>query len=240
MDVIGRHPSTQPLMLPLPWGNLTQVNMPNIPGCKMPNLHKNKMPLRSTRHEECPMQPSRTVSAPREYVMTDEDMIISKTDTRGKITYANRDFMRICGYSEPQLLGQPHSLIRHPDMPRGAFRLMWKTLQAGQEFFAVVKNLTCGNAYYYWVLANVTPDFDTTGQLKGYYSVRRRPSRTAIETLEPVYARMREIESQHSKAEAPDASMNWLLAEIGRLGFPSYESLILELNHDVLDRSIAA
>ena len=61
------------------------------------------------------MQPSRPVSAPREYVMTDEDMIISKTDTRGKITYANRDFMRICGYSEPQLLGQPHSLIRHPE-----------------------------------------------------------------------------------------------------------------------------
>lgn len=87
-----------------------------------------------------------------EHALREDEFIVSKTDTRGVITYCNRTFMRISGFSEAELFGQPHNIIRHPDMPRGAFRLLWKQLQAGNEFFGYVKNL-CKDGSYYWVLA---------------------------------------------------------------------------------------
>ncbi|WP_434632020.1 PAS domain-containing protein [Chromobacterium sp. CV08] len=168
----------------------------------------------------------------REVQLAPHELIVTKTDPTGHITYANRVFMRIAGYAEQQLLGKPHNLIRHPDMPRGAYRLMWQTLQAGQEFFALVKNATAdGN--YYWVLANVTPDYDLKGKLQGYYSVRRPPSRAAIAAIEPIYAEMRKIEAAHGKAAAPDASRDWLLALLAEKGC-AYQDFILELNRDVL------
>lgn len=168
----------------------------------------------------------------REIQLAPNELIVSKTDPSGHITYANRVFMRIAGYPEHLLLGKPHNIIRHPDMPRGAYRLMWQTLQSGREFFAVVKNATIdGN--YYWVLANVTPDYDLRGKLQGYYSVRRPPSRNAIAAIEPIYAEMRKIEAAHGKAEAPDASRDWLLAQLQEKGC-SYQDFILNLNADVL------
>ncbi|WP_054285626.1 PAS domain-containing protein [Gulbenkiania mobilis] len=162
------------------------------------------------------------------------ELIITKTDPKGLITYANRVFMRISGYAEHQLLGQPHNIIRHPDMPRGVYRMMWKTLQAGEEFFGVVKNYTIdGN--YYWVLANITPDYDRKGQLQGYYSVRRRPSREAVEAASRLYAEMRAIEARTSKPAAPDASAAWLTEEVARTG-QDYTSYILSLNAGALGR----
>ncbi len=173
--------------------------------------------------------------AQREYVLTDDDLIITKTDPKGVITYANRDFMRICGYREDALLGHPHSIIRHPDMPRGAFRLLWKTLQRGEEFFGVVKNRIADNGFY-WVLANITPDFDRHGALKGYYSVRRRPARAALDALIPVYEQMNTIERNSGKKDAPDLSLAWLERHIAELGFASYEQLVLSLNQEVFSR----
>ena len=99
--------------------------------------------------------------------------------------------MRICNLSEAQLLTKPHSVIRHPDMPRGVFRLLWHTPQQGQEFFGYVKNLT-GDGALYRVPANVTPDYDAKGQLSGYFPVRRPPSREAIAFFEPLYREMRQ------------------------------------------------
>ncbi|QEL57078.1 PAS domain-containing protein [Chromobacterium paludis] len=168
----------------------------------------------------------------REVQLAPNELIVSKTDPSGHITYANRVFMRISGYAEHQLLGKPHNIIRHPDMPRGAYRLMWQTLQGGHEFFALVKNATAdGN--YYWVLANVTPDYDLYGKLQGYYSVRRPPSRSAIAAIESIYAEMRKIEAAHGKAAAPDASRDWLLALLQEKGC-SYQDFILGLNAEVL------
>ncbi|OWY38003.1 aerotaxis receptor Aer [Xenophilus sp. AP218F] len=168
----------------------------------------------------------------REILLEPDELIITKTDPTGHITYANRVFMRIAGYAEHELLGKPHNLIRHPDMPRGAYRLMWQTLQAGQEFFAIVKNAAASGDYY-WVLANVTPDYDVGGKLQGYYSVRRPPSRKAIAAIEPVYAEMRRIEAASGKAAAPDASRDWLLQQVAAMGL-SYQAFILQLNADVL------
>jgi PAS domain S-box-containing protein len=169
-----------------------------------------------------------TPSQGREVLLAADELIITKTDTTGHITYANRVFMRIAGYGEAQLIGQPHNLIRHPDMPRGVYRMMWKTLQAGQEFFGVVKNYTSSGDYY-WVFANITPDYGLDRSLQGYFSVRRQAARSAIETVQPVYAEMCQIEARHSKSEAPDASMDWLLNDLRQQG-SNYESFVLKIN----------
>lgn len=145
----------------------------------------------------------------REIRLAEDEIIVSKTDTKGRITYANRVFMKVAGYSEQELLGVPHNIVRHPDMPRGVFRMMWATLQKGDEFFGYVKNL-CKDGSFYWVLANVTPDCDCDGQVRGYYSVRRKPSAQAIATLVPVYQQMLALEQQSHGQEAMNRSQAYL------------------------------
>lgn len=174
----------------------------------------------------------------REVMLGPEELIITKTDPTGHITYANRVFMRIAGYGEEQLIGQPHNLIRHPDMPRGVYRMMWKTLQSGQEFFGIVKNYT-SNGDFYWVFANITPDYGLDGSLQGYFSVRRQAARSAIGLVQPVYAEMCRIEAQHGKSEAPDVSMNWLLEQMRQQG-TDYESFVLKINASAIQRQGAS
>jgi len=125
-----------------------------------------------------------------------DDIIVSKTDLKGRITYANKVFTDICGYSEAELIGQPHSILRHPDMPRCVFKLLWDTLAEGREIFAYVKNMT-RKGDYYWVFAHVTPSFDAKGQVIGYHSNRRVPDRRVVAALAPVYAQLCEVESHH-------------------------------------------
>lgn len=157
---------------------------------------------------------SRSISLQRsEIVLADNELIVSKTCLKGKITYANRRFMSIAGFSEQQLLQQSHNLIRHPDMPKAVYRLMWKTLQSGQEFFGFVKNL-CADGRYYWVFANVTPDIDERGQTRGYYSVRRKAPESAISLIAELYQQMIAIEASGGGRSAIDQSVahlqNWL------------------------------
>ena len=139
-----------------------------------------------------------------------DDLIVSKTDAKGRITYCNDTFTDYAGYSEEELLGQPHNMIRHPDMPRAVFRLMWNHLQRGKEFFGFVKNMRKDGGFY-WTFANVTPSYDTDEKLLGYFSVRRYPVPEAVEIFTSLYARMCERESQHSSSrEAMDTSMEIL------------------------------
>ena len=162
----------------------------------------------------------------QEIVIHEDDFIVSKTDPKGKIIYCNRIFMEIAGYSETELLGQPHNIIRHPDMPRSVFRALWQTLQAGREFFGVIKNRTKSGGYY-WAFANVTPSLDAQGQLLGYFSVRRCPSRQGIETLAPLYRQMVEEEARHDSARnAMDASWDILQQRLNQAGM-SYDQFIL-------------
>lgn len=169
--------------------------------------------------------------APRnsEVKLAEDEFIVSKTDPKGKITYVNRIFMGISGFSEPDLLGQPHSIIRHPDMPRAVFKFLWDTLQSGDEFFGYVKNL-CKDGRYYWVFANITPDMSSRGDLKGYYSVRRKPSAEGISIIEPIYKRMLEIESQARNRTTVTESLEYLLAELDRLN-ENYISMLLRLEN---------
>ena len=122
-----------------------------------------------------------------------DDLIVSKTDLKGHITYANRVFLEIADYAEEEVLGQAHNMIRHPDMPRTIYHLLWERLQAGREIFAYVKNL-CKNGDHYWVFAHVTPTFDANRQIIGYHSNRRAPDRAAVEAVSRVYDRLLEAE----------------------------------------------
>ncbi len=163
----------------------------------------------------------------QEIVLDDSDIIVSKTDLKGRITYANRVFMRIANYSEKGLLHQQHNIVRHPDMPRGAFKLLWDTIEAKQEFFAYVKNLT-SEGHFYWVYANVTPDMDEQGRVAGYFSVRRKPKPSAIAAIQPIYREMLEAERQAGPARAVAASVALLTNKLQSLG-TTYERFILDL-----------
>jgi PAS domain S-box-containing protein len=158
----------------------------------------------------------------------DDDFIVSKTDPTGRITYANRIFMEICGYPEDQLLNVQHNIIRHPDMPRGVFKFMWDTLKNDNEFFGFAKNL-CSDGGFYWVFANISPDYDQNGKLHGYYSVRRKPPQSAIDALIPVYKQMLAIEQSNSANEGPQKSLAYLFDVVNQLGAKDYNSLVLSL-----------
>lgn len=137
------------------------------------------------------------IAVDRERKLGKEEVIVSKTDTRGVITYANDVFCRIAAYSEEELLGKPHSIVRHPDMPRCVFKYLWDTISAGDEVFAYVKNMA-KTGEYYWVLAHVTPTFNESGSICGYHSSRRSPDAASIETVSPVYAALLKEEQRHS------------------------------------------
>lgn len=160
-----------------------------------------------------------------EVILEDEDIIVSKTDLKGRITYANRIFMRISGYNEEESLGHPHNIIRHPDMPRGVYYFMWKTLQAEHEFFGFVKNL-CIDGSYYWAFANVTCDYNLDDRVVGYYSVRRKTPDAAKQAVTPLYKEMINIENRCSAAAAPETSANYLLEQMDKQN-TTYEKYIL-------------
>lgn len=159
-----------------------------------------------------------------ERVLREDDFVVSKTDLQGHITYGNRIFIELSGYTEAELLGAPHSLIRHPDMPRGVFRLLWTEIQAGRETWAYVKNLARDGSFY-WVLAHVTPSRDSQGHTIGYYSIRRRPDPRALRAVEPLYAAMRAAEAGKSPLEAASASFQVLQSHLAQVGLSYGEFL---------------
>ena len=126
----------------------------------------------------------------KEVVLAPDALIVSKTDLKGRITYLNRDFIEISGFTEAELIGEPHNIVRHPDMPAEAFEDMWRTLKQNRPWTGYVKN-RCKNGDYYWVLANAAPIVEK-GQTTGYISVRRKPSAEMVKAHEEVYRRFRE------------------------------------------------
>ena len=129
----------------------------------------------------------------KEYILSEEDFIVSKTDSKGFITYCNRIFVNAAGWSRFELIGANHNLIRHPHMPKIAFKILWDLVQAKKEFFGFVKNLRKDGGFY-WVFAYITADVDLNGNIVGYTSFRKKPSRRGIETLEPIYKQLVEAE----------------------------------------------
>ena len=125
----------------------------------------------------------------REVELADGEVIVSHTDTKGKIVSINRSFVRISGFTEVELIGQPHNIVRHPDMPEAAFADFWSTLKAGRPWVGMVKN-RCKNGDHYWVEAHATPLFEGD-TVTGYMSVRKRPTRAQVAEAERAYALLR-------------------------------------------------
>ncbi|MDD5228551.1 MAG: methyl-accepting chemotaxis protein [Methylococcales bacterium] len=128
------------------------------------------------------------MSTNQEYVLTDTDLIVSKTDLKGVITFINDDFIRIGGYSKKELIGAPHNILRHPDMPKAAFADLWKTLKMGNSWTGIVKNQTKDGGFY-WVRANIMP-LHENGRTVGYLSVRNKPSANEISSAAKLYREM--------------------------------------------------
>lgn len=145
-----------------------------------------------------------------EKVMSDNDFIVSKTDTKGYITYCNRIFVEMAGWSRFELIGANHNIIRHPHMPKIAFKILWDLIQSKKEFFGFVKNLRKDGGFY-WVFAYITPDLDMNGNIIGYSSFRKKPTRKGIETLEPIYLELVEAE----KSGGMSASYELLKQKLG-------------------------
>jgi PAS domain S-box-containing protein len=162
-----------------------------------------------------------------ERIVPDKDFIVSMTDLKGIITYANRIFIEFSGYSEEELLGQQHNIVRHPDIPRAVFKLMWDKIQKREECFAYVKNLSRDGSFY-WVFANITPTFDPAGNVTGYFSVRRRPRPSGVKIMSEIYRPMLEAERQAGPANAIAASTKILVDMLNEKGI-SYEEFILAI-----------
>jgi PAS domain S-box-containing protein len=173
------------------------------------------------------MKDSKIIPTQRERVMRENDFIVSKTDPKGIITYCNPIFIEFSGYTEEELLGSQHNIIRHPDMPRAAFKLVWDTIQAGNEVFAYVKNMSRDGGYY-WVFTHIAPDFGQDGRIVGYTSVRRCPKRSAVEAITPVYRQMLQAEKAAGARDAIAASTGILVDLLKKSGI-SYEELVFSL-----------
>ena len=163
----------------------------------------------------------------QERVMREQDFLVSKTDLKGRITYGNRIFIEFSGYSEAELLGTQHNIVRHPDMPRGVFKFLWDTILQKRECFAYVKNMSKDGGFY-WVFANVTPSYDERGEVSGYFSVRRKPKASGIAAVTGLYRLMLEAEQRAGSKDACAASLDLLNRVLADKGV-DYDTFILSI-----------
>ncbi len=139
--------------------------------------------------------------------------IISSTDTKGLITDVNDYFMEISGYSREELIGKPHNIIRHPDMPKVVFKLMWERLSNGQDIIALVKNMA-KDGRYYWIFTTFEPQKNANGEVIGYTAHRKLAPKHTIETIADIYRQVLEVE----KKEGIEASEQFLDAYLKERG----------------------
>ena len=137
------------------------------------------------------------------------DIVVSKSDDEGNIEYANPIFYKLSGYNKKELTFAPHSILRHPDMPKIVFKFLWDELKKGNEVNAFVKNLTKDGSFY-WVIAYVRPAFNPDGSLRNYVSTRKVMSPNARETIEPLYAKLLALE-ESGGVEASEKALMELL-----------------------------
>ena len=164
----------------------------------------------------------------REAPFDQAEIIVSKTDLRGRITYVNDVFCRVAGFTPHELLGQPHSIIRHPDMPRAVFKLLWETLAARQEIFAYVLNMAKSGDHY-WVFAHITPSYDGSGNVIGYHSNRRKPEAFQTTKVAALYRELLDIETRGADQKiGMSAAFDSLVSMLRNKGI-SYDEFVFSL-----------
>lgn len=163
------------------------------------------------------------MSENKEHMVEESAFLVSKTDLKGRITYCNEPFLKIVGAKQAEVLGKPHNIIRHPDMPRAVFKLLWERIKNKEEIFAYVKNKSFDGSFY-WVFANVTASLDQNGEIIGYYSVRRKPNPKALDVIIPLYKQLLEAE-KNGGMDASSKLLDSILQEKNK----SYDELMNNL-----------
>ena len=125
-----------------------------------------------------------------EHILADDDFLVSQTDEKGIILFANDDFCRVAGYTLEELVGRPHNIVRHRDMPRAAFKDLWSTVKQNKVWNGYVKNAIKGDTGFYWVYASVFPKYDSAMKRQTYISCRRKASTKEIEEAQKLYKTM--------------------------------------------------
>jgi PAS domain S-box-containing protein len=165
----------------------------------------------------------------RERFFDKDEIIVSKTDLKGRIVYSNRLFMKLADMGEKELIWTPHSVIRHPEMPRCVFKLLWDRVQDRKEIFAYVVNRS-RNGDHYWVLAHVTPSFDGSGNVDGYHSNRRVPNRKVLDDIIiPLYTQLLAEENKHSNRKDGMNSAHAMLLNLLKEKGLDYDEFIFSL-----------
>jgi len=148
-----------------------------------------------------------------EEVLFDGGIMITETDTRGIITYANRKFREMTGFTREELIGSPHSINRHPDMPPGAFRGMWKIISSGKHWRGYVKNMR-KDGKYYWVLVYIQPKYDENDNIIGFVAGRKIAYREAVEVAEELYAKYHSSEHMNNPVFFDEGYDNYLKSKM--------------------------
>ncbi|HPF45606.1 MAG: PAS domain-containing protein [Alphaproteobacteria bacterium] len=170
---------------------------------------------------------SKTMVTPRneEITLSDGEIIVSKTDLKGEIKYVNDTFCRVAEMSVDEIINQPHSIIRHPDMPRSIFHYLWRQIASKKEIFAYVKNMSKSGKFY-WVFAHVTPTLDRNGEITGYHSSRRKADPDKISAISDMYRKLLEIENRpQNRKEGLEAAVCYL-EEFFKSNNTSYDEFI--------------
>ncbi|CAM1345867.1 PAS domain-containing protein [Tenacibaculum crassostreae] len=157
--------------------------------------------------------------------------IVSKTDIYGTILYANDVFSKTCEYSTIELIGEPHNIIRHPDMPKVAFKALWDALKKGENFHAIVKNLT-RTGRYYWVITDFTIDKDSEGKVVGYTARRKAVPNGVVKKIEPVYKTLLDIEKLKGEKASELYFEAYLNEEVGK----NYNDFVVDLFNEELSK----
>ncbi|CAM3953248.1 MULTISPECIES: PAS domain-containing protein [Flavobacterium] len=170
---------------------------------------------------------NRPVLIDKEVSWDKTQIIMSKTNPRGIIEYANEVFVDVCGYEDYELMGQPHNIIRHPDMPKVIFKVLWEKLKSGENFHAIVKNLAKSGRYY-WVITDFEIAKNENGEISNYFARRRAiPQEVITNHIEPLYKKLLQIESA-SGIEYSEKYLNGFLEEKSK----TYVQYIMELIYE--------
>ena len=166
-----------------------------------------------------------------EIILDPNKNIMSKTNPKGIIEYANEYFMAISGYEEFELMGQPHNVIRHPDMPKVIFKIMWEELRNGNNMYAFVKNLA-KDGRYYWVIVNFEIQYDEDGEIRSYYAHRKAAPAHAIVRISKLYKKLRAIEINQNVSVAYKYFKGLLEEE--KMNYDDYIASILDIEKNVI------
>lgn len=163
------------------------------------------------------MQPNQPITQVERH-LNEGEFIVSKTDLQGRIIYVNRPFLEISGFTAEELLGSPHNIVRHPDMPSEAFTDLWRTLRSGKSWRGMVKN-RCKNGDHYWVDANANPIWEN-GKVVGYMSLRAKPTRAQVEQAQHWYRKFRDRQAEGMTIRAGRVTRTGLLGALDKLLSP--------------------